>query len=33
MRARLGPMLYDGADKQAAEAARDSFVAKAGRSP
>jgi hypothetical protein len=33
MRARLAPMLYDDADKQAAEAARDSFVAKAGLSP
>jgi hypothetical protein len=33
MRARLAPMLYDDADKQAAEAARDSIVAKAARSP
>src|SRR5512132_2259419 len=33
MRARLKPMLYDDADKEAAEAARDSIVAKAQRSP
>jgi hypothetical protein len=33
MRARLAPMLYDDADKEAAEAMRDSIVAKAGRSP
>ena len=33
MRARLKPMLYDDADKDAAEAARDSIVAKAPRSP
>jgi hypothetical protein len=33
MRARLAPMLYDDTDKEAAEAMRDSIVAKAGRSP
>src|SRR5512132_2976430 len=33
MRARLKPMLYDDADKEAAEAARDNIVAKAKRSP
>ena len=33
MRARLKPMLYDDADKEAAEAARDSIVTKAQRSP
>jgi hypothetical protein len=33
MRARLAPMLYDDADKEAAEAMRDSIVAKAQRSP
>ena len=33
MRARLKPMLYDDADKDAAETARDSIVAKAQRSP
>ena len=33
MRARLAPMLYDDADKEAAEAMRDSIVAKAERSP
>jgi hypothetical protein len=33
MRTRLAPMLYDDADKEAAEAMRDSIVAKAGRSP
>src|SRR5512132_1029847 len=33
MRARLKPMLYDDADKEAAEAARDNIVAKAQRSP
>ena len=33
MRARLEPMLYDDADKDVAEAARDSIVAKAPRSP
>jgi hypothetical protein len=33
MRARLAPMLYDDADKEAAEAMRESIVAKAGRSP
>ena len=33
MRARLKPMLYDDADKDAAEAARDSIVARAQRSP
>src|SRR5512134_759866 len=33
MRARLKPMLYDDADKDAAEAARGSIVAKAPRSP
>ncbi len=32
MRARLAPMLYDDADKQAAQAERDSVVAKARRS-
>ena len=33
LRARLAPMLYDDADKQAAAAARASIVARAGRSP
>ncbi len=33
MRQRLAPMLYDDADKQAAEALRASVVAKAQRSP
>ena len=33
MRARLAPMLYDDGDKEAAEALRDSPVAKAQRSP
>jgi hypothetical protein len=33
MRGRLAPMLYDDADKEAAEAMRDSIVAKAQRSP
>src|SRR5205823_4005041 len=33
MRQRLAPMLYDDADKQAAEALRTSIVAKAQRSP
>ncbi len=33
MRGKLAPMLYDDADKQAAEALRDSVVAKAQRSP
>ena len=33
MRAKLAPMLYDDTDKEAAEALRDSVVAKAQRSP
>ncbi len=33
MRAKLAPMLYDDDDKEAAEALRDSAVAKAKRSP
>jgi hypothetical protein len=33
MRAKLAPMLYDDTDREAAEAARASIVAKAGRSP
>jgi hypothetical protein len=33
MRQRLGPMLYDDSDKEAAEAQRSSIVAKTERSP
>ena len=33
MRQKLAPMLYDDADREAAEALRDSVVAKAKRSP